>query len=283
MRQKSIGEVLRTAREVRGWTFVDVQRMTRIHAKYLQALEYNDFEFFENSVDSASVLVKYADVLDLDADVLLDAYETNSLVKYYEEGEEEIRSSELKRGYKVRKKRKNSMLPLMYLLLATSSIIILVTYVVYSRLQNQALPTTKNSTYSVIKQSVSSSDTNSETSTSSESSPTSTSSSTSENITIVGSDSYIIATVKGVVYPLTITVTANNTTSWISLSDTSLVEGVTLTPDNPSVTTTIEEGVTSTTLVLGVVKGVEVSLGGQKLDLSALTADSGSITLYFEQ
>ncbi|HFI0790346.1 TPA: helix-turn-helix domain-containing protein [Streptococcus suis] len=283
MRQKSIGEVLRTAREVRGWTFVDVQRMTRIHAKYLQALEYNDFEFLENSVDSASVLVKYADVLDLDADVLLDAYETNSLVKYYEEGEEEIRSSELKRGYKVRKKRKNSMLPLMYLLLATSSIIILVTYVVYSRLQNQSLPTTKNSTYSVIKQSVSSSDTNSETSTSSESSPTSTSSSTSENITIVGSDSYIIATVKGVVYPLTITVTANNTTSWISLSDTSLVEGVTLTPDNPSVTTTIEEGVTSTTLVLGVVKGVEVSVGGQKLDLSALTADTGSITINFEQ
>ncbi|HEM6082952.1 TPA: helix-turn-helix domain-containing protein [Streptococcus suis] len=283
MRQKSIGEVLRTAREVRGWTFVDVQRMTRIHAKYLQALEYNDFEFLENSVDSASILVKYADVLDLDADVLLDAYETNSLVKYYEEGEEEIRSSELKRGYKVRKKRKNSMLPLMYLLLATSSIIILVTYVVYSRLQNQALPTTKNSTYSVIKQSVSSSDTNSETSTSSESSPTSTSSSTSENITIVGSDSYIIATVKGVVYPLTITVTANNTTSWISLSDTSLVEGVTLTPDNPSVTTTIEEGVTSTTLVLGVVKGVEVSVGGQKLDLSALTADTGSITINFEQ
>ncbi|HFI0449506.1 TPA: helix-turn-helix domain-containing protein [Streptococcus suis] len=283
MRQKSIGEVLRTAREVRGWTFVDVQRMTRIHAKYLQALEYNDFEFLENSVDSASVLVKYADVLDLDADVLLDAYETNSLVKYYEEGEEEIRSSELKRGYKVRKKRKNSMLPLMYLLLATSSIIILVTYVVYSRLQNQALPTTKNSTYSVIKQSVSSSDTNSETSTSSESSTSSTSSSTSENITIVGSDSYIIATVKGVVYPLTITVTANNTTSWISLSDTSLVEGVTLTPDNPSVTTTIEEGVTSTTLVLGVVKGVEVSVGGQKLDLSALTADTGSITINFEQ
>ncbi|HFI0638218.1 TPA: helix-turn-helix domain-containing protein [Streptococcus suis] len=283
MRQKSIGEVLRTAREVRGWTFVDVQRMTRIHAKYLQALEYNDFEFLENSVDSASVLVKYADVLDLDADVLLDAYETNSLVKYYEEGEEEIRSSELKRGYKVRKKRKNSMLPLMYLLLATSSIIILVTYVVYSRLQNQALPTTKNSTYSVIKQSVSSSDTNSETSTSSESSTSSTSSSTSENITIVGSDSYIIATVKGVVYPLTITVTASNTTSWISLSDTSLVEGVTLTPDNPSVTTTIEEGVTSTTLVLGVVKGVEVSVGGQKLDLSALTADTGSITINFEQ
>ncbi|HEM3717714.1 TPA: helix-turn-helix domain-containing protein [Streptococcus suis] len=283
MRQKSIGEVLRTAREVRGWTFVDVQRMTRIHAKYLQALEYNDFEFLENSVDSASVLVKYADVLDLDADVLLDAYETNSLVKYYEEGEEEIRLSELKRGYKVRKKRKNSMLPLMYLLLATSSIIILVTYVVYSRLQNQALPTTKNSTYSVIKQSVSSSDTNSETSKSSESSTSSTSSSTSENITIVGSDSYIIATVKGVVYPLTITVTANNTTSWISLSDTSLVEGVTLTPDNPSVTTTIEEGVTSTTLVLGVVKGVEVSVGGQKLDLSALTADTGSITINFEQ
>lgn len=285
MRQKSIGEVLRTAREVRGWTFVDVQRMTRIHAKYLQALEYNDFEFLENSVDSASVLVKYADVLDLDADVLLDAYETNSLVKYYEEGEEEIRSSELKRGYKVRKRKTNSFLPLVYLLLATSVIIIFVTYVVHSRLQNRASLTPTETSYSVVEQSVSeiSSSSESDSTNKTQSSSTSSSSSNTSSVTISGSGSYIEATLKSVTYPVEVTVTAKNTTSWISLSDTSLVEGVTLTPDNPSVTTTIEEGVTSTTLVLGVVKGVEVSVGGQKLDLSALTADTGSITINFEQ
>ncbi|HEM3553530.1 cytoskeleton protein RodZ [Streptococcus suis] len=285
MRQKSIGEVLRTAREGRGWTFVDLQRITKIQAKYLQALEYNDFDFIANSDDVQSILKAYAEALELDADVLLDAYEINSLVKYYEDGEEELRSSELKRSYKVRKRKKNSYLPLIYLLLATGLIIIFVTYIVHSRLQNRASITPTTTSYSIVEQSVSEASSGTETSSTeqAQSNSTSSSSSATENVTISGSGSNIVATLKTVIYPVEVTVTAKNTTSWISLSDTLLEGGVTLTPDNPKVTTTIEEGVTSTTLVLGVVKGVEVSVGGQKLDLSALTADTGSITINFEQ
>ncbi|HEM4054594.1 MULTISPECIES: cytoskeleton protein RodZ [Streptococcus] len=284
MRQKSIGEVLRTAREGRGWTFVDLQRITKIQAKYLQALEYNDFDFIANSDDVHSILKAYAEALELDADVLLDAYETNSLVKYYEDGEEELRSSELKRSYKVRKRKKNSYLPLIYLLLATGLIIIFVTYIVHSRLQNRASITPTTTSYSIVEQSVSEASSGTETSSTeqAQSNSTSSSSSATENVTISGSGSNIVATLKTVTYPVEVTVTAKNTTSWISLSDTLLEGGVTLTPDNPTVTTTIEEGVTSTTLVLGVVKGVEVSVGGQKLDISALTADTGSVTLNFE-
>ncbi|HEL2495889.1 TPA: helix-turn-helix domain-containing protein [Streptococcus suis] len=285
MRQKSIGEVLRTAREGRGWTFVDLQRITKIQAKYLQALEYNDFDFIANSDDVHSILRAYAEALELDADVLLDAYETNSLVKYYEDGEEELRSSELKRSYKVRKRKKNSYLPLIYLLLATGLIIIFVTYIVHSRLQNRASITPTTTSYSIVEQSVSEASSGTETSSTeqAQSNSTSSSSSATENVTVSGSGSNIVATLKTVTYPVEVTVTAKNTTSWISLSDTLLEGGVTLTPDNPTVTTTVEEGVTSTTLVLGVVKGVEVSVGGQKLDLSALTADTGSITINFEQ
>ncbi|HFR3750958.1 cytoskeleton protein RodZ [Streptococcus suis] len=285
MRQKSIGEVLRTAREGQGWTFVDLQRITKIQAKYLQALEYNDFDFIANSDDVQSILKAYAEALELDADVLLDAYETNSLVKYYEDGEEELRSSELKRSYKVRKRKKNSYLPLIYLLLATGLIIIFVTYIVHSRLQNRESITPTTTSYSIVEQSVSEASSGTETSSTeqAQSNSTSSSSSATENVTISGSGSNIVATLKTVTYPVEVTVTAKNTTSWISLSDTLLEGGVTLTPDNPTVTTTVEEGVTSTTLVLGVVKGVEVSVGGQKLDLSALTADTGSITINFEQ
>ncbi|HHT7814130.1 TPA: cytoskeleton protein RodZ [Streptococcus suis] len=285
MRQKSIGEVLRTAREGRGWTFVDLQRITKIQAKYLQALEYNDFDFIANSDDVQSILKAYAEALELDADVLLDAYETNSLVKYYEDGEEELRSSELKRSYKVRKRKKNSYLPLIYLLLATGLIIIFVTYIVHSRLQNRASITPTTTSYSIVEQSVSEASSGTETSSTeqAQSNSTSSSSSATENVTVSGSGSNIVATLKTVTYPVEVTVTAKNTTSWISLSDTLLEGGVTLTPDNPTVTTTIEEGVTSTTLILGVVKGVEVSVGGQKLELSALTADTGSITINFEQ
>lgn len=294
MRQKSIGEVLRSARESRGWNLIDVQRMTKIQAKYLQALEYNDFEYIPDSSYIESFLVTYADALELDSAVLLDAYKKNSLVIYYEEGEEEELSTELKRRYKLRKKnKKDSFLPLFYLLLAAGLMIIFVTFVIHSRMKQISLFSNQSTSYSVTRQVTNSSSSIASTSTSgnvieesSSNSSSSTSSSTtsaSEMIQVTGSGESISATVSKFTYPIDITVTADNTTSWISLSNTTLSGGVTLTPDNPSATTKIEEGVSSATLVLGVVKGVTITIGGQKLDTSALTTQTGSITLYFEQ
>ena len=294
MRQKSIGEVLRSARESRSWNLIDVQRMTKIQAKYLQALEYNDFEYIPDSNYIESFLVTYADALELDSAVLLDAYKKNSLVIYYEEGEEEELSTELKRRYKLRKKnKKDSFLPLFYLLLAAGLMIIFVTFVIHSRMKQISLFSNQSTSYSVTRQVTNSSSSIASTSTSgnvieesSSNSSSSTSSSTtsaSEMIQVTVSGESISATVSKFTYPIDITVTADNTTSWISLSDTTLSGGVTLTPDNPSATTKIEEGVSSATLVLGVVKGVTITIGGQKLDTSALTTQTGSITLYFEQ
>jgi cytoskeletal protein RodZ len=292
MRQKSIGEVLRSARESRGWNLIDVQRMTKIQAKYLQALEYNDFEYIPDSNYIESFLVTYADALELDSAVLLDAYKKNSLVIYYEEGEEEELSTELKRRYKLRKKnKKDSFLPLFYLLLAAGLMIIFVTFVIHSRMKQISLFSNQSASYSVTRQVTNSSNSIASTSTtgnvigesSSNSSTSSSATSASEMIQVTGSGESISATVSKITYPIDITVTADNTTSWISLSDTTLSGGVTLTPDNPSATTKIEEGVSSATLILGVVKGVTITIGGQKLDTSALTTQTGSITLYFEQ
>lgn len=292
MRQKSIGEVLRSARESRGWNLIDVQRMTKIQAKYLQALEYNDFEYIPDSNYIESFLVTYADALELDSAVLLDAYKKNSLVIYYEEGEEEELSTELKRRYKLRKKnKKDSFLPLFYLLLAAGLMIIFVTFVIHSRMKQISLFSNQSASYSVTRQVTNSSNSIASTSTtgnvieesSSNSSTSSSATSASEMIQVTGSGESISVTVSKITYPIDITVTADNTTSWISLSDTTLSGGVTLTPDNPSATTKIEEGVSSATLILGVVKGVTITIGGQKLDTSALTTQTGSITLYFEQ
>ncbi|HEM3560388.1 TPA: helix-turn-helix domain-containing protein [Streptococcus suis] len=291
MRQKSIGEVLRAARDNRGWNLNDVQRITKIQAKYLQALEYNDFEYIPDNDYIESFLVTYAEALDLDAAVLLDAYKKNSLVMYYEEGDEEELSTDLKRRYKGRKNQKASFLPLFYLLLASSLMIIFVTFVIHSRMKQASVFSNQSTSYNVSQQAVSSSSAaTSESSSNETSNSTTTSSSTNSSstastskISVTGSGESISATVSKITYPIDITVTADNTTSWISLSDTTLSGGVTLTPDNPSATTKIEEGVSSATLVLGVVKGVTITIGGQKLDTSALTTQTGSITLYFEQ
>lgn len=278
MRQKSIGEVLRAARESRGWTFVDLQRMTKIHARYLQALEYNDFDSISQDEDVDYVLTVYADALELDADVLLEAYDSNSLIKYREEGEEEILAAELKRSYRVKKKDHKSFLPLIYLLLASAFIIIFVTYVAYSRMQDQLLPTSETS-YSVVGKTATS--TSSETSTP-EQSTTSSSSISAKNISISGSGDYIVATVKETVYPVEVTLSVKDATSWISLSGTELAEGVVLSPENPTVTTSLPEGTSEAYLVLGVVKGVDITIAGQQLDTKALTSDTGSIGLVFE-
>ncbi|HFI0563959.1 TPA: helix-turn-helix domain-containing protein [Streptococcus suis] len=284
MRKKSIGEILRTAREYRGLTLVEVQRITRIHARYLQALEYNDFDSWGNPDAVREYLSIYADALELDADVLVAAYDTNSLVEYYEEGEEEVLASQLKRNYKVPQKKKSSYLPLFYLLLIASLIFIFITYVVYSRLQNQARLVPTDSSYSSVSQVTSEA---SSASTTEVSSSTASSSSTdalaTENITVTGSGDALVATVRQTIYPVTVTLTAENTTSWISLSNTELAGGVTLGPEYPTISTTIVEGVTSVNLVLGVVKGVSVTVGGQQVDTSAITSETGTVTINFEQ
>ncbi|HFH9839500.1 TPA: helix-turn-helix domain-containing protein [Streptococcus suis] len=285
MRKKSIGEILRTAREYRGLTLVEVQRMTRIHARYLQALEYNDFDSWGNPDAVREYLSIYADALDLDADVLVAAYDTNSLVQYYEEGEEEILAAQLKRNYKVPQKKKSSYLPLFYLLLIASLIFIFITYVVHNRLQNQERLVPTDSSYSSVSQVTSETSSTSTTAEASSStvSSSSTDTSSTETMTVTGSGDALVATVRQTTYPVEVTLTAANTTSWISLSNTELAGGVTLGPDYPTVSTTIVEGVTSVNLVLGVVKGVTVTVGGQQVDTSAITSETGTVTINFEQ
>ena len=280
MRQKSIGEVLREARESRGWTFADIQRMTKIQARLVQALEYNDFEAIPDPDYTRSFLQRYAEVLDLDASVILHAYDSKSLVVYYEAGEESDANMDLRRNVKPKKARK-SYLPLIYLLLASIFILIFVAYIVSQRIQNQAI-TPPSTSYSVVS---STSDSSSMAQTT-ETAPSSTSSSSSNpstvQLTTTGEGANLAVTVSGASKPVEVELSVTTATSWVSLSDTDLAGGATLSPENTTVTVTVPETVTNTTLTLGVVEGVTVRVAGQELDLSALTDQSGYISLTIE-
>ena len=280
MRQKSIGEVLREARESRGWTFADIQRMTKIQARLVQALEYNDFEAIPDPDYTRSFLQRYAEVLDLDASVILHAYDSKSLVVYYEAGEESDANIDLRRNVKPKKARK-SYLPLIYLLLAAIFILIFVAYIVSQRIQNQAI-TPPSTSYSVVS---STSDSSSMAQTT-ETAPSSTSSSSSNpstvQLTTTGEGANLAVTVSGASKPVEVELSVTTATSWVSLSDTDLAGGATLSPENTTVTATIPETVTNTTLTLGVVEGVTVRVAGQELDLSALTDQSGYISFTIE-
>lgn len=271
MRQKSIGEVLQTAREYRGWNFAELQRVTNIQAKYLQALEYNDFEFIPSGDYTRIFLKRYAEILELDAEVILHAYDTNSLVAYYEVDSEEDVQSEFKRSYKEERK-KGSYLPLTYLLLAATFVLVFVTYIVYSRVQNQARTIVSSTSYSVV---TSSSTTEAVSSSSEETS----SSSSSPVLTTSGGGDDMGVTVSGTTGPVEVTLSVTSVTSWVSLTDSDIVNGFTLSPTSTSVTATIPDGVTSATLTLGVVDGVSVTIAGKTLDTSVLTNQHGTIYL----
>lgn len=274
MRKKSVGEVLRAARESRDWSFAELQRMTKIQAKYLQALEYNDFEFIPDEAYTKSFIKRYAEALELDADVLVDAYERNSLVLFYEAGEEE--GFELSRRAKLKKKT-TSYLPLIYLLLSAGLIVIFVTYIVYNRMQHQT-KNTEASSYTVVSSSSSSTDQTAEPS-SEASSSSSSSSQVTSSLSVSGGGSALSVSVANASRPVTVRLSVTDVTSWVSLTDTAIAGGTVLSPEQQEVTVELPESAQTATLVLGVVQGVSIVIDGQALDTAALTSQTGTITI----
>jgi cytoskeleton protein RodZ len=69
-----IGDALRSARERRGLTIVDVQAQTMIRAKYLRALEAEDWDALPSAAYVKGFLRTYARLVGIDADALVDEY-----------------------------------------------------------------------------------------------------------------------------------------------------------------------------------------------------------------
>lgn len=69
--KKSVGDMLKGAREKKGLVFADVQKFIKIHPKYLQALESNDYSVFSGSVHVKGFLKIYSKFLGLNVDEVL--------------------------------------------------------------------------------------------------------------------------------------------------------------------------------------------------------------------
>lgn len=70
--QRTIGQVLRTAREARGLTFLDVSHETRIPPNRLQQLEDDNFAAFGSMAYAKSFLKNYSRYLGVDASEVVD-------------------------------------------------------------------------------------------------------------------------------------------------------------------------------------------------------------------
>ena len=269
MRKKTIGEVLRLARINQGLSLEELHRKTDIQLDLLEALETDDFDKLPSTFYARSFLRKYAWAVELDEHIVLDAYDSGSMITYEEVDVDEIELSGRRRS----NRKKNSFLPLFYFVLLSLSILIFVTYYVWNYIQTQpTAPATAS--YSVVS---STSTSRSEISSSNQSASSS-SSSEASSVIISGQGDTIAAEYKTSKDSVELQFSVTDVTSWISVSNTDLAGGVTLEPNNKTAKTTISKD-NPVTITLGVVKGVTVKIDNQEIDTSKLAGETGWIKL----
>ena len=270
MRKKTIGEVLRLARISQGLSLEELQRKTDIQLDLLEALETDNFDKLPNLFYTRSFLRKYAWAVELDENIILDAYDSGSMITYEEVDVDEIELSGRRRS----NRKKQSFLPLFYFLLFSLSIIAFVSYYVWNYIQTQPINTSEAS-YSVVTTTTSDSTTEV---TSNSQSTTETNVAKTSAVTISGEGDTISVVYKTSKETAELQLSVKDTQSWVSVSDTDLAGGVTLAPGNQTATTTISKK-TPVTITLGVVKGVKIKIDNQEIDTSKLTGQTGWISL----
>ena len=270
MRKKTIGEVLRLARISQGLSLEELQRKTDIQLDLLEALETDNFDKLPNLFYTRSFLRKYAWAVELDENIILDAYDSGSMITYEEVDVDEIELSGRRRS----NRKKQSFLPLFYFLLFSLSIIAFVFYYVWNYIQTQPINTSETG-YSVVTTTTSDSTTEV---TSNNQSTTETSVAETSAVTISGEGDTISVVYKTSKETAELQLSVKDTQSWVSVSDTDLAGGVTLAPGNQTATTTISKK-TPVTITLGVVKGVKIKIDNQEIDTSKLTGQTGWISL----
>ena len=273
MRKKTIGEVLRLARTNQGLTLEELHKKTEIQLDMLEAMEADDFDQLPSPFYTRSFLRKYAWAVELDERIVLDAYDSGSMITYEEV---DVDEDELTGRRRSSKKNKTSFLPLFYFILFALSIVIFVTYYVWNYIQTQPERSSASS-YSVVQ---ATSSTSSATPSSTSSSSSSSSSNTEPAITVSGEGNRVEVAYKTSKDTAKLQLSVSDARSWVSVSESDLEGGVTLSPDNKSAETTVSTK-NPVTITLGVVKGVALTVDNQTVDLSKLTAQTGQITVTF--
>ena len=273
MRKKTIGEVLRLARINQGLSLDELQKKTEIQLDMLEAMEADDFDQLPSPFYTRSFLKKYAWAVELDDQIVLDAYDSGSMITYEEVDVDEDELTGRRRSSK-KKKKKTSFLPLFYFILFALSILIFVTYYVWNYIQTQPEGTSL-SNYSVVQSTSSISSTSSVPHSSSSSS-----SSIESAISVSGEGNHVEIAYKTSKETVKFQLAVSDVTSWVSVSESELEGGVTLSPEKKNAEATVATK-SPVTITLGVVKGVALTVDNQTVDLSKLTAQTGQITVTF--
>ncbi len=104
----TVGEILKTEREKKGLSFQDIEKKIRVRAKFLSAIEKNDWSQFSSNVYISGIIKNYANFLGLDSSRALAFFR-----REYEKREEDASfKGKLSRGLLLSERRRSTIIGL---------------------------------------------------------------------------------------------------------------------------------------------------------------------------
>lgn len=276
----NIGETLRDARLKKNITLAEMQQITKIQTRYLEAIENNDYGQLPSQFYVRSFLKQYAEAVGLDGQHILDIYDGKDQVLPSYPEVEAVESSRRKNKHEGHSRRVKfeATLPMVALGLVALAIVIVVGYYVW--LDSRSSPLVDTSSSLQVEGSISSSSSQS-TAASSTTEETSSSSEVATMSQAIASNSTTAATInlENAASPLNFTFTASER-CWVGLSvNGSLVFNQTLAAGE-SGTVALPDNTTAASISVGVASYASIQINGTELDFQpAESLNAKTITL----
>ncbi len=267
MRQlNEIGEKLKEARKVKGYTLDDLQQITKIQKRYLIAIEEGNYDVMPGKFYARAFIKQYADTVGLNGDQLLEEYTDAVPHAHDEEFVEKVYTGQTRSGKNIENefltKVQNNLPTILIGILAVAIVAAIYFAVIQTSNQGEEAMITKDSEAISVSSAESISESESEPTTDSVESDES--EEDTQGIEILSSTgSTTTYSVTGTSEGSILTLTATGGDSWISVEGDGAMIDAQLITDGSNLESKIPDGTSSLVIVIGNTPATKVNLNGE--------------------
>jgi len=261
-----IGEKLKQARKVKGYTLDDLQQITKIQKRYLIAIEEGNYDVMPGKFYARAFIKQYADTVGLNGDQLLEEYTDAVPHAHDEEFVEKVYTGQTRSGKNIENefltKVQNNLPTILIGILAVAIVAAIYFAVIQTSNQGEEAMITKDSEAISVSSAESISESESEPTT--ESAESDESEEDAQGIEILSSTgSTTTYSVTGTSEGSILTLTATGGDSWISVEGDGAMIDAQLITDGSNLESKIPDGTSSLVIVIGNTPATKVNLNGE--------------------